>query len=133
MSEIDNFWNNKQYILNKEALKKEAREHYTEDFIANFEKWKNNLQDLNNTMSEFLKNLEFDMNYWENLSYDKFCQQINNEIEKWIDSNNDINTSDIELIVQYVIDDHISAILEKKSQEEYTIASLLESIKNVKF
>jgi len=133
MSEIDNFWNNKKFILNKEALKKEAREHYTEDFIANFEKWKNNLQDLNNTMSDFLKNLEFDMNYWENLSYDKFCQQINNEIEKWIDSNNDINTSDIELIVQYVIDDHISAILEKKSQEEYTIASLLESIKNVKF
>ena len=133
MSEILDFWANKKFFLNKEALIKGAREHYTEDFIANFNKWKNHLNELNKTMSEYLLSVDFDAEYWYDLKYDNFCKNTIDHIEEWINTNNDILSKDMELIVQLVIDYHIDDILNNMSKRKYSIASLLQSIKIIKF
>lgn len=133
MSEIIDFWKNKSFFLNKEALIVGAREHYTEDFIANFAKWKNNLNELNRTMKEYLISVDFKIEYWYDLKYDDFCKKINNNIEQWIKSNNDIESKDMEIILQYIIDDHIDNILKHMNDKKYSLASLMQSIKIVKF
>jgi uncharacterized alkaline shock family protein YloU len=133
MSNIQDFWSNKKFYLNKEALMTGAREHFTEDFIANYTKWKQNLLELNESMHDYLVSVDFEMIYWYNLSYDNICKNINNHIEEWINANNNIELKDIDLIVQYVVDDHITEILENMNKKKYSIPSLLQSIKIIKF
>lgn len=130
---IADFWENKDYFIKNNILKQKAREFYTEDFIANYNKWKNNLQDLNNVIKEYLIENEFNMKYWTDITYDEFCKLINDNIEEWITVNNDIEINDLTIITQNLIDVHLDKIIKIMNENKYTLSSLFESIKKVKY
>lgn len=127
---IVDFWENKQYYNTPELLKEKAREFYTEEFINNYSKWSANLSELNDVIKIHLQSNQFPMHYWEEMSYDYFCENINKLINEWITVNNDILLADIPLITEKLISDYIAICLTKYDENLYTTKSLLDSIKN---
>jgi len=125
------FWEYKKQYTNKEDLKKFAREFYTEDFIASYSKWKENLKELNTIIVNHLKDVQFDMSFWTELTFDEFCKNINNLIENWIETNGNISPKDIVSITETLIQDYINKIIDDMYDKKYTISNLLESIKKL--
>lgn len=131
-NDIQQFWDNKPYYINKETLLQKAKEHFTEDLISNYSAWKVDLLEFNKMMSDYLISVEFEMEYWSDMTYDELCKHIINNIEQWIITNSNIEKEDIPIIYQSIIDDHITRIIEDMNSKKYTISSLMQSIKTVK-
>ncbi len=130
---ITDFWNNKEYYKTKEELINAVRNYYTTDFIDNFSKWKKSLKTTNDTMKEYLLSVDFNESDWYELSYDNFCSNVIKNIIDWINTNNDISINDMQIISEYIIDDHINDVLITYNKKKYSIDSLIKSIKNIKF
>lgn len=128
---IVDFWDNKHFYKTPELLKEKAREFYTEEFINNYAKWSANVTELNSLIRNHLDSKSFPMQYWEEMKYDWFCENINKLIQEWITVNDDIILADIPIITEKLIADYIAICLTKFTEQQYTIASLIESIKRV--
>lgn len=130
MSDILNFWEyKKNNDLTVNQLKKAAREYYTEDFIEESGKWKANLKDINELMQNNLRKYVTNINEWEDMSFDYFCRTVNNEIESWIDTNEDIKPIDITNITEKIVTDYTKLQYDELNKKKYTLANLIISIK----
>ena len=128
-NKIVDFWENKDYYKETNVLLEKARIFYTDDFINNYEKWSANLKDLNNAIRVHLESKHFPMRFWSEMTYDWFCKNINKLIQEWITVNNDIVLQDIPIITEKMIADYIAICIKNAHDNEYTIASLVDSIK----
>lgn len=128
---ILDFWDNKELYKGKgvDILKNKAREYYSEEFMNQYAKWSETVSTLNSTIKTHLESKQFPIKYWKEMSYDWFCSRINNLIEEWITTNNDIILADFPIIVEKLIADYISIIITEYSKNAYSLNTLLESVK----
>lgn len=129
---ISDFWNYKSNFENNiDDLKKYAREYYTSDFIVNFTKWKKNLAELNDMLLKHIKEINFPIHYWQEMSFDYFCENINLLIEKHIEKHKNIQPIDITDITKILVNNYIKEQNDIAIEKYYTVSSLLESIKKI--
>lgn len=126
---IVDFWDNKHLYTDANVLKAKAREFYTEEFINNYSKWSQNLNDLNDMVKNHMASKNFPMNFWSEMTYDWFCTNINDRIAEWITGNGDITIKDLDIIVEKLIADFIAVQLTEYNEKAYTINALMASIK----
>lgn len=126
---ILDFWDFKsENDLTPEELKKYALEYYTEDFISNYSKWKNNITEINELMRLQLESKNIDLNYWEDMSFDYFCKHMLQYIEEWITENNDIEPKNITSISERLLNTYIYTQLQSMDEKKYSLPKLLASI-----
>ena len=65
------------------------------DFIDRFSKWNASLTDINDLILLQLDEYDINLKDWENMSFDYFCKNVNDIIERWIDEKDDIIEQDI--------------------------------------
>ncbi len=127
---IQDFWVMKNEITDKKILKEYAREFYTNDFISNIKKWKENLAAINEMMkNELAFHYKFVDQYWEDMPYDYFCKNINDKIENWIESNGDIVISDMYIINDELISDYYVLQIQNMQNKTISLSNILKSIK----
>lgn len=126
---INEFWENKYLYIKQGKLAEKAKEFYTEDFINNYERWKNIVEDYNKDIKDYLLMYSFPSEQIEYMSFDFFCKTVISLIEEFININGDIIKEDLEIVIQKVAEEHISNLLNNYKQKTITLNLLMDSIK----
>jgi hypothetical protein len=130
---IIDFWENVHLFNDVRTLKEKAREYYTEDFITDYAKWKKNLSTFNSLVYDDMLDNDMDPSVWEDMSYDTFCQSVNNGIESCIEANGTIEPTDVTNVLNDMRINHLYAMLEASNHKRFTLGSIIKSMKTVKF
>lgn len=127
---IEDFWKLEQSNYNKEQLKNLIKEHYGEDFIDDYTKWKTNLDALNNDAKIKISHIVPESDFTE-MKYDEFCNKIIEELEYVVDKKSTIKANDIiiisENVLNYIISDNINSYNIKYTSLE----GIIDSVKKV--
>lgn len=136
-NEILNFWKhkNKYPYDDIEKLKSDIRDFYTNEFVENFSKWNGILLETNTMINEFFIDT-YPLIKYTDMTFNYFCQTINELIENWINENNDIQPADIAIVTQQLINKYVIELTSnitnnEQAQKNYAITTLLNSIKKV--
>ena len=116
MSDIIEFWENRNAYRNMSPseLKYKVIAIYTEDFLANYSNWMDSLKGINEMALEGTKNLFVNAEqWWEDISFDFFCDNVLASIKTIIDNTKTIEAKDIVGITEKMINDHICALIDK--------------------
>lgn len=137
MTHIEEFWSNKKHFSTKELLVEKVKEYYGEEFISNYDNWKNNLEACNKEYRDLFLNLGYDKSYWEDMSYNHFCKNIINSMAEYINIKGDITSSEVHQLLGIMLEDWFYNQELKvpivHSDKKSTLSSLLNSITAVKF
>lgn len=130
---IIDFWENVHLFKDTKTLKEKAREYYTEDFISDYAKWKKNLSTFNSLVYEDMLDNDMDPSVWEDMSFDTFCRSVNDGIEQVIEANGTIAPTDVTNVLNDMRVNHLYAMLEATNHKRFTLGSVMQSLKTVKF
>lgn len=130
-SGIKDFWENKNLYKKNGMLLERAKEFYSNEFINEYSKWKENLEGINQIIKDYLFQRNFPQRCWEDMKYDWFAKKVIDLIEEWIKVNEDITPNDIRIITEKLIQDYINIMLHNYMEHANSINGLMESIKKV--
>jgi len=128
MSEINDFWSLDQTTMDKDRIKEKCVEHYTEDFINNYGKWKNNLIVFNDVIKAGLTGL-IPADKYINMEFDFFCKEIIDMFKEHIDTFGRLQPEDIYPISVRLQERHYHNILQQTNVQHSNIASIVAQIK----
>lgn len=125
---ITEFWMNKEHF-NKAELKDKALMYYTEEFIENYERWKDNLDNLNETAKQIFADFGYSNDFWVDIKYNDFVKNVNELLSHIIDTTGDIFPEDMVDITTSIVNDHLLYLENIANQNKFTVSSILNSIK----
>lgn len=96
---VIDFWNIDQTDLTPEEIFNKIKEEYTQDFIENYKMWKELILGINNEVKNIMIDVDLSTDFFEELTFDDFCNDIFSILKKYIIKNENISQSDIPNII----------------------------------
>src|SRR5690348_10335202 len=110
MSELEEFWDIDQTLLDKESIKEKCRQYYTEDFINNYDHWKGKLTIMNENIQSGLSGV-IPGDKFTPIGFDHFCKRFLELCDGHIDKNGNIGRDYIVPLCRVLLQEHCSALL----------------------
>lgn len=127
---VEDFWQLDQSLMTKENLIKTAKEYYSEDFIEDYDKWKENLKQVNEGAYDAIKHIVPKDKYIE-LTFDDLCSNILKKIEDNIIKFGVLSYTDIISITDSIYYDAMEKSVNEWENNKNSLNNLMDSIKKV--
>lgn len=127
---VEDFWALDQTKMTKENIISKVKQHYAEEFIDNYEKWKDHLDETNNNIYLNIAHVVPKEQY-VGLTFDELCGGIVSRIENYINTKGIFTQQDIRSIIDSVYYDTMNKEVNNWNNKKNTLHSFIKSIKKV--
>ncbi len=127
---VHDFWALDQTSMSKEDIIDKAKQHYAEDFIDEYSKWKEHLVDTNENIYNAIAHL-MPREQFTGLTFDEFCGGIVSRIEKYVNEKSEFTPYDVKSIIDSIYYDTMTAEITNWNTKKNTLDSLMKSIKKI--
>lgn len=97
---VGDFWQLNQRGMAPEKIKALAKEFYAEDFIENYQVWKECIKEINDYVIVMLGQCNIPDTYYEPITFDEFCSQVISALESLVDEHGNLVDSDIPVLLK---------------------------------
>jgi hypothetical protein len=132
-SSIQIFWETiKENDFTTKELQQFFIESYTEDFVENSKKWKDNLLNMNYGVKNVVKtHTNFNIKKWKDITFDQFCKGVIQIGSDYIKDNHTISSDIVEEIPEAILQQHLKDLdvdsFQEDDKTEISVNALFES------